>query len=85
MAVCIGQNRIALARRQFSRSMSEACALLTFTHGAANGSSPPLLPLESDSKLTERSQLLARCRVTRLICAMRIQAELCGNLGDGVI
>ncbi|SFK69103.1 regulatory helix-turn-helix protein, lysR family [Loktanella salsilacus] len=32
-------------------------------------------PLESDSKLTAPSQSLARCRVTRLMCAMRIQAS----------
>ena len=31
--------------------------------------------LESDSKLIERSPFLARCRVTRLMCAMRIQAS----------
>ncbi len=31
--------------------------------------------IESDSKLIEYSQFLARCRVTRLMCAMRIQAS----------
>lgn len=30
---------------------------------------------ESDSKLIARSPFLARCRVTRLMCAMRIQAS----------
>ncbi|SFL33952.1 hypothetical protein SAMN04488004_114101 [Loktanella salsilacus] len=51
---------------------------LTFDHPAGFQFEPGQAThwaLESDSKLTAPSQSLARCRVTRLMCAMRIQAS----------